>query len=55
MRKIIALVFVLACCLTLVSAQQSAQQTKPAAANKWDIFTGYSHERAYAINIPPFH
>ena len=44
MRKAIVLFFALICCLTF----SSAQQTKPAALDKWEVFGGYSYSRAYA-------
>jgi hypothetical protein len=51
MRKTFVLFFALACCSIL----SSAQQQKPAALDKWDIFGGYSYSRAYAgINESPF-
>jgi hypothetical protein len=51
MRKAIVLLFALTCCSIL----SSAQQPKPAALDKWDVFGGYSYSRAYiGINESPF-
>ena len=51
MRKAIVLLFALTCCSIL----SSAQQPKPAALDKWDVFGGYSYSRAYVgINESPF-
>ena len=51
MRKALVLFFALTCCSVL----SSAQQQKPAALDKWEVFGGYSYSRAYAgINESPF-
>ena len=51
MRKAIVLLFALTCCSIL----SSAQQPKPAALDKWDVFGGYSYSRAYVgISESPF-
>lgn len=51
MRKALVLFFALTCCSIL----SSAQQTKPAALDKWEVFGGYSYSKVYAgINDSPF-
>lgn len=50
MRKAIVLFLALTCCSIL----SSAQQPKPAALDKLDIFGGYSYSRVYFVNEPPF-
>jgi hypothetical protein len=42
--------FVLTCCLSITPAQQP----KPAALDKWDIFAGYSFSRASVVSEYPF-
>ncbi|MGA3011342.1 MAG: outer membrane beta-barrel protein [Terracidiphilus sp.] len=51
MPKALVLFLALTCCSIL----SSAQQPKPAALDKWDVFGGYSYSRAYVgINESPF-
>jgi hypothetical protein len=51
MRKLIGFFFLLTFCFTISSAQQQAKQV---AADKWDVFAGYSFSRIYVINESPF-
>lgn len=50
MRKLIGVFVVMICCLSLTPAQQP----KPAALNKWDVFAGYSFSRASVVSEYPF-
>ena len=47
MRKLIALFIFMTCCVTFTTAQQQKHE----GPEKWDIFAGYSLERAYLTNF----